>query len=255
MKMNFSSILQLDPGQIKAAKTLRNKSIDDALLLSSGSSREDMDYHVLWSENTYEVGVGKPGKETVRKIPNPHDMWPFIRKNGAFEEKSATFGDIFHELEHMSHKSPHSLELLGCLFARSAYMLDHEMKDGKVVYNPPKEILEEITKDIPEMFKVPLAVFLQYIDMIALNEDAKYQRNLNSKGKKYGTSAGRPNNLLTCAHLISVLLERSSIVDFAYGFAQQRGVSAIKIKQLPGSFPYLAVGQGEAKAISELIEK
>ena len=247
MSKKLGKILQLDPAEIKEAKTLRAKSIDDAVALPGGPSRADMVHHVLWTGHGYEVGVGKPGKETERKNPNVYDMWPFIRKDGVFDEKSASFGDIFHELEHMSNKSKYSLELLGCLLARSALMLDHKIENDKVVYVPSEEILSEIKKDISSMFNVPLEVFLQYLEMIALNEDVKYQKNLNTKGKAYGKSAGRPNNLLTCAHLISVLLGKAGIVDFAYGFAQQRGVSAIKVTQLPSCFPLLEIDKTEAK--------
>jgi len=254
MSKKLETILQLNPKEIKEAKVLRLKSIDDAVLLSGGPSRENMTYHVLWSGDGYEVGVGKPGKETERKNPNPYDMWPFVRREGVFEEKSASFGDIFHELEHMSNKSKYSLELLGCLLARSALMLDHKIVGDKVIYNPSRTILDEISKDISSMFKIPLAVFLQYLEAIALNEDVKYQKNLNSKGKSYSKSAGRPNNLLTCVHLIAVLLGKAGIVDFAYGFAQQRGVSAIKLSQLPSCFPLLEIDKTEAKAISEEIK-
>lgn len=255
MSKKLATILQLSPTEIKSAKILRMKSIEDAILLQSGPSLEEKSYHVLWSGHGYEVGVGKPGKETARKNPNPYDMWPFIRKEGVFEEKSASFGDIFHELEHMSNKSRYSLELLGCLLARSALMLDHKIVNDIVIYNPNSTVLDEISKDIPSMFNVPLEVFLQYLEAIALNEDVKYQKNLNTKGKSYSKSAGRPNNLLTCVHLIAVLLEKASIVDFAYGFAQQRGVSAIKLAQLPSCFPLLEIDKTEAKAISEEIKQ
>ncbi len=251
----LTSILELKKEEIKKAKILREKSIDYAVSLSRGESFKDkkMHYHTLWKEDGYEVGVGKPGKEAERTIPNENDMWPYIKKGDNFEGKSASFKDIFTELEYMSNKSRHSLELLGCLLSRSAFMLDHEIIDDKVVYSPPKIILDEILKDIISVFNVPLIVFLQYLDAIALNEDVKYQRRLNSKGKSYSKSAGRPNNLLTCAHLIAVLLGRATIVDFGVGFAQQRGVSAISPKMLSSCFPMLGVDKTDAKAISEEI--
>ncbi|OGX30548.1 MAG: hypothetical protein A2787_06975 [Omnitrophica WOR_2 bacterium RIFCSPHIGHO2_01_FULL_48_9] len=241
MSKKLTKFLRLDPTEIETAKALRPRSIEEAVSLPGGPSRKEMLYHILWSGHGYDVGVGKPGKETERKTPNPYDMWPFIRKGDVFEEKSASFADIFHELEHMSNKSKYSLELLGCLLARSALMLDHQIDNEKVTYAPSAIVLDEIKKDIPSMFNVPLEVFLQYLEIIALNEDVKYQKNLNTKGKPYGKSAGRPNNLLTCAHLIAVLLGRTSIVDFAYGFAQQRGVSAISVARLPSFFPMLAI--------------
>ena len=259
MSKKLAAILQLDPKAIKEAKALRVKSIDDAVSLPKGPSRENMSYHVLWSGQGYEVGVGKPGKETVTKNtvnPNVNDMWPFIRKGADFEDKSASFDDIFYELEHMGNRSRYSLELLGCLLIRSALMLDHEIVDGKVVYAPPKAIIDEISKDITSMFKVLLSVFLQYLEAIALNEDVKYQRRLNTKGKPYAKAAGRLNNLLTCAHLIAVLLEKTSVVGFATGFAKKRGVSPLDLKkQLNSCFPMLDIDKSEAKIIVEEFEE
>ena len=249
--VKLEKILELRPEDIKTAKALRQKSLDDAIVLEKGPSRNDMLYYSLWTGEGYEVGVGKPGKETVRKIPNVNDMWPYIRKGEVFEEKSATFDHIFRELEHLSTYSPYALELLGCLLARSAYMLDHDVVDGKVRYVPPAEVVKEIAKHIPKMFNVPLNVFLQYLEAIALNEDVKYQRRLNTEGKPYGKNAGRPNNLLTCAHLIAVLLGKADMISFATGFAKQRGVSALPTKQLSTCFPMLAVDKTEAKTIEK----
>lgn len=254
MKIKLNKVLAIDKNAIKLAKSLRAKSIDDAVLLSEGPSRNKMHYHILWQGDGYEVGVGKPGKETVTKNvinPNINDMWPFIRKDGVYDEKSASFDDIFYELEHMRNRSRHSLELLGCLLARSAYMLDHDVVDQKVVYVPPKIVMDEISKDISTMFKVPLVVFLQYLEAIALNEDVKYQKRLNMKGKPYAKAAGRPNNLLTCAHLIAVLLQKTSVVGFATGFAKKRGVSPLDAEQLMGCFPLLAIDKADAEVISE----
>ncbi len=251
MKTKLNKVLAINKDTVKLAKFLRAKSIDDAVLLSGGSSHSEMRYHILWQGDSYEVGVGKPGKEKERKNPNINDMWPFIRKDGVFEGKSASFDDIFYELEHMGNRSRYALELLGCLLTRSALMLDHEIINDKVMYTPPVVVMEEISKDISTMFKVPLYVFLQYLEAIALNEDVKYQRRLNMNGKPYGKSAGRPNNLLTCAHLIAVLLGKTSIVGFATGFAKQRGVSALQPKQLSGCFPMLAIDKADAEVISE----
>lgn len=247
----LTDILQLDTKEIKAAKILRDKSIDFAVSLKRGNSVKEKLYYSLWNGDDYEVGVGKPGKEAERKNPNVNDMWPYVKKGDVFYDNSASFTNIFTELEYMANKSRYSLELLGCLLSRSAFMLDHKLADGRVMYVPPILIIEEIAKEIPSMFKMPLYVFLQYLDAIALNEDVKYQRRLNSNGKAYTKTAGRPNNLLTCAHLIAVLLGRTSIVKFASGFAQQRGVSAISTKQLIGCFPMLGIDKVEAKIISD----
>jgi len=243
MSKAVENALATNKQEIKEASELRTKSIDDAVGLSTGPSRSELHYHDLWSQGEYTVGVAKPGKETERKNPNINDMWPYIRKGNVLEEKSATFDDIFKELEHMGNGSKYALELLGCLLARSAFMLDHKIELGRVIYAPPMEVVAEIEKYFPRMFNVPLLVFLQYLEAIALNEDVKYQRRLNQRGQAYSKDAGRPNNLLTCAHLISVLLGRTGIVTFATGFAKQRGVSAIRGKSLAHAFPMLDLGK------------
>ena len=187
------------------------------------------------------MGAGKPGKEAKegRALPNSNDMWPYVKKNGSFPGNDATFANIFREFEHMEKKSVHSLELLGSLLVRSAYMLDHVQSEIDIVYAPPQDIVEEISRDIPLALGFPLIVFLQYIDTIALNEDVKYYTKGIDRGKPYGTGAGRQNNLLTCARLIAVLLHRESIVEFADGFSRNRGVSAMSFARSKECFPYL----------------
>jgi len=255
MDKNTRQSLIVRKDEVRLAKDLRKKSIEDALAYPAGTSREALEHTVLWTGAGYEVGVGKPGKETTRKRPNPNDMWPFVRKDSVFDARSASFSDIFHELEHIGKTSPHALELLGCLFARSALMLDHAVSPtGQVIYSPPKDILDEIKQFIPNMLGFPLEVALQYIEAIALNEDVKYQTNLNASGKPYGKSAGRPNNLLTCAHLIAVLLGKAGMVDFAYGFSQQRGVSALNPKRFAATFPMLVEPSADIVDIATEIE-
>lgn len=255
MAQKFKDILELRDQDIIAAEALRQKSIDDALALEKGPSYSEQKLHDLWSNDDFHVGVGKPGKEAKRRRPNPHDMWPYIRESGELKNESATFGQIFLELEHMHAKSRYALELLGCLLVRSAYMLDHTVEKDRVVYRPPMAVVEEIAKEIPTMFNVPLYVFLQYLEAIALQEDVKYQRNLNARGEPYGKTAGRPNNLLTCARLIAHLLGKVGLVEFAYGFAKQRGVSALQPNELASSFPLLAPESAQAKLIKKITEK
>jgi len=239
-KSKLNAVLRLDKAEIKTAKVLRSRSIEGAIALPGGPSRERMKLHVLWSGEGYEVGVGKPGKETERKeVSNPNDMWPYIKKDGKFAVDSASFLAISREMQHMKNKSRHALELLACLFVRSSYMLDHVERDGRVLYAPPSGILAEIKKDIPTAYGVPLEVFLQYLEAIALNEDVKYTTKGKLRGKPYGPGSGRMNNLSSCAHLIAVLLDRADLIDYAYGYSQMRGVSPLTFKGALQHFPLL----------------
>ncbi|MDP3954371.1 MAG: hypothetical protein Q8Q06_03055 [bacterium] len=241
LNRDIKKILSIDRAALRLARGLREKSIKDAIILEAGQSNEKRIFHTLWKSGKFEVGVGKPGKEVSRKgdQANSNDMWPFIKEGGSFKGESATFRDVFRDLQHTANKSRRALELLGCLFVRSASMLDHEIKNGRVIYSPPSQILEEIKKDVTTLYGVPLDVFLQYVETIALNEEVKYYTKGIARGKPYGAGAGRKNNLLTCAHLIAVLLGRAELIDFAYGFSMMRGVSpmtAIKSKMF---FPML----------------
>ncbi|MEK7100980.1 MAG: hypothetical protein AAB921_02675, partial [Patescibacteria group bacterium] len=205
MTQNFRKTLVISKEDLKAGKLLRSKSIQDSITWATGPSQSERALHPIWHWEDYEVGAGKPGKEAKegRALPNSNDMWPYVKKNGSFPGNDATFANIFREFEHMEKKSVHSLELLGSLLVRSAYMLDHVQSEIDIVYAPPQDIVEEISRDIPLALGFPLIVFLQYIDTIALNEDVKYYTKGIDRGKPYGTGAGRQNNLLTCARLIA----------------------------------------------------
>lgn len=238
---DIEKALLITSADLKSVKEFRRKSIQDAIDLKKGPSLDNQSFHRLWKWGKFEVGVAKPGKETIRKkgIVNPNDMLPFIKESGAVKPDSASFRDIFRDLEQEVNKSPRALELLGCLFVRSAYLLDYKIDAGRVVYNPPDVVTSEIKKDIPALFGVPLEVFLQYAEAIALNEEVKYDTRGKIRRKPYGRGAGRENNLLSCAHLIAVLLKRQTLVDFAYGFSMMRGVSPMNKKQARTFFPLL----------------
>lgn len=241
MPQNFRKSLIIHKEDLKTGKILRARSIQEAITWPSGPSQSERTLHPIWKGEGYEVGAGKPGKEAKegRALPNSNDMWPYVKKDGTFPANDATFSNIFREFEHMGKKSEHSLELLGCLLVRSAYMLDHVETDEGIKYVPPEDIVTEIRKEIPLTYHVPLAVFLQYIDAIALNEDVKYYTKGLDRGKSYNIGAGRQNNLLTCARLIAVLLKREGLVDFADGFSRNRGVSAMSFARSKECFPYL----------------
>ena len=235
-------LLKIVRDEVTAAKVLRARSIQEAIALPRGASTEEKVYTKLWESGEYEVGVGKPGKETKRETPNVNDMLPYIKKNGQSATiKDASFLDIFREIERVAGKSASALELLGCLLIRSAYMLDHVVEQERVVYKPPQTIVEVIEKEIPSMFGVPTHVFLQYLDTIALNEDVKYYTLGLTKEKPYGPDAGRKNNLLTCAHLVAHLMQKTGVIDFGYRFAQRRGVSPLSEAEARLFFPHLAI--------------
>ena len=81
-------------------------------------------------------------------------------------------------------------------------------------------------------------VFMYLVEVLALNEDVKY----DFRGRVLAEGYGRQNNLLTCAHLIAVLLDRLPLVDFAGGMARPpTGLSPITQSGARAAFPMLTV--------------
>jgi len=121
---------------------------------------------------------------------------------------------------------------------RSAFMLDHEeIEPGCWRYSPPDDVMTEIEKWTPAAANVPIQVFLQLIDTLALNEDVKYQ----TLGYEIQKGVGRRNNLATCAHIVAVFLGRASLVRFAGTLARPpSGVAPLSRKAAEQAFPLLA---------------
>lgn len=214
MEAHFDQILKIEgrPPSQKDVYEKRLARINEAIGWSEGGF-SDKHYHGIWEDDTFKVALGKPGKEAApeesgyKGVLNPNDMRPDLFKNGTNMNLAATFGDVVHDLEGVAKVEKYCVELLGVLFFRSAFLLDHmpvELPDGKVVYRyrPNPEVIEYIAQRIPSIYDVPPMVFLQYLDAIALNEDVKY----HTKGKNLSKEkTGGNNNYRTYVMIIAVI--------------------------------------------------
>jgi hypothetical protein len=204
--------------------TRREQAIKEALSWPKGPDTEHKTVTCLYSIENYTIGISKPGKEAAPDYKrcrnrngeytnNPNDMLPTILIDGNKREGNLSFTDIFECIHELSRKDEFGLELLGTVLFRAAFMLDHlESKPGIWRFCPPEKIMKEIETRIPTAADMPIRVFLHLVEVLSLNEDVKYGTlGYDTIWAEYG----RRNNLLTCAHLIAVLLNRASLIKFA----------------------------------------
>mgnify|MGYP001316997285 CR=1 FL=1 len=106
---------------------------------------------------------------------NINDMRPTVRRNGEILDIIQSFTEIFELFEDLRDKDVESLELLGCILFRMAYMLDHELNSEN---NFRLSLLDHTTNKLmerfPELGGLPIRAFIYYLEVISLNEDVKY---------------------------------------------------------------------------------
>ena len=102
-------------------------------------------------------------------------MRPTVRRNGEILDIIQSFTEIFELFEDLRDKDVESLELLGCILFRMAYMLDHELNSEN---NFRLSLLDHTTNKLmerfPELGGLPIRAFIYYLEVISLNEDVKY---------------------------------------------------------------------------------
>ncbi|MEK7545726.1 MAG: hypothetical protein AAB554_01450 [Patescibacteria group bacterium] len=240
----------LETGKIdkKRSGLVRLAMVEEAISWPTGTSQEAKSYQPVWTKGDNRILLGKPGKEAAPDYDrckykdghignNPNDMLPCLEQKGAIVGTPASFRDVFEELQKIGREDEMTLELLGSLLFRSAYVLDHkEVASGIWRYEPPQEVVDEISKTVPSAYGMPLEAFLHYLDALAWNEDVKY----HTLGYNVKTDTGRRNNLLTCVNIVAVFLGRVSIAKFAGSFARPPvGISAATEKDARYAFPLL----------------
>lgn len=245
MQDNLDAILYVDTKSIsqKLVYPKRKARIDEAISWHVGTESSPR-YYTTWKNKDYRVALAKPGKEAFKNysgMNNPNDMKPTIFFKNKNLNKSATFQDIVQHLEIVSEKHSYALELLGCLLFRSAFLLDHTTQisdSSKSIYKycPNMVVVGKIGAEVPHIYDVPVDVFLQYLDAIALNEDVKY----STKGYDLSTkNVGGKNNLLTYVNLIAVISGKKPLYTLS-GPLLRSGVSAITLKDAFNALPHLA---------------
>ena len=244
MNREFDEILSIPkrPPSQKDVYEKRYNRILEAMSWPEGTY-EDKVYTTYYKGDSYEVRLGKPGKEsldTYKGKKNPYDMRPEIFKDGKNLNLAATFGDIIYDLEEVAKKEKYCVELLAALMFRSAFLLDHEVansdKNNPIYrYSPKQEVIDYITERIPEIYGVPPIIFLQYLDAIALNEDVKYYYKNFDLSKK---NTGGRNNYLTYVLLTTVITGDIPVSVIAAKLLRTN-VAAIGISQALAVLPHV----------------
>ena len=258
MDKRYAEILHIADVRSLAPKVVgprRRELVNFALSLKTGTLKDPV-AHKVWKVGDYELGFLKPGKETAPDArtnhkdgtvgPNPDDMTPTIWKNGVIVKAPASFEEIFHVFEKLlKEDEEEAMEILAGIFYRSAYLYDYTFgaKNTMPSYVVKPIILKRLEECIPKVAGgIPAEVYLKYLQLIALNEEVKY----NALGYDIEkVSTGRQGNLRTYTYLIAVLLGRMPLAIFCYAFARTGGVAPIGGKSAAQAFPWLRAEKAE----------
>ena len=237
----------------KRSISIKGALVEELIALKGGEDFSNQHFNKLYALNGYDIGVSKPGKEVFSdsikyqsgiKSNNPNDMTPKLFLNGDVVKYDGSFEAIFKEFVRI-HESEHALKIIGGLLYRNAFVLDHKLVDGSWRYSPPMEAIIEVERSCSRFLGLPVIVFLNYLELIACNEDTKY----HTLGYDINKGFGRRNNLLTYAHVIHVILQKHylSEEDFLLAFmsfagrltSPPAGLNPISNKKAMESFSYL----------------
>ena len=214
-------VLELPEGQLGAfAKQRRLAAIREAISWPSGTSQADQVSTTLFRYRdqrgfNWEVVLSKPGKEAFRsKGRNVNDMYPRLIRDGSDINYGESFAGIWNELENIGKSSSgagaYALELISRFVIAAAYMVGHEeVEPGKWRISRGPQ-MTKFYEDLESLVlsttfiqgNVPLRVFLNLIEAIALQEDTKY---FTLDGEERVSDKGRVNNLKTTAGVIRYL--------------------------------------------------
>lgn len=247
-------VTKIQKGHPEDTKRKRELRIKEALSFKSGT-HEKPERTVVDVVNGYDVYFDKPGKEAKRvSSTNINDMAPDV--GGLYTKYS--FGDIWKDLLNLSVRlSEESYKKLGVLIYRAAYLLDcEEVSEGEVRFRPCKEILEDINEIQSELDKIScdfkLHEFLYFIDILAWNEDVKYNPECDFSNYK----RGRINNVLSMVSIPLIFkdfidevilnkdnlqkLDYSLLIDAAQMFSRTRGIQPMSnVKLVNALSPFL----------------
>ena len=215
---------------------MKQAMIDEAISFPGDTEKDSYIYTKIWSNGEYAVKFGKFGKEYYRSGDklNVNDMAPTIFRNNEKCGYDASFRAIFRLSENLKNiGDTNSLLILGCLFVRNAFLVDHVDTGSGYRYVIPQGALDYLKENVRDHLEIPIEVFLMYIDAIAWQEDVKYY----TRGERITSDIGRKNNLLTYARFIACLLGRSSFAEMLNKFSM--GVSPLPKKEIEATFPEL----------------
>ena len=216
--------------------TIKKALIEEAIAYQGSTEKGELIFTEIWSNGDYSVKFGKYGKEYYREGAkrNINDMAPTIFRNDEKCEYDASFRAIFRLSERLKNAGDKkSLVILGCLFVRNAFLVDHFQTEQGYRYQIPCKALDYLNNHVGEYAGIPIEAFLVYVDAIAWQEDVKY----TTLGKPLRSDIGRKNNMLTYARFIACLLGRSSYAEMLNKFSM--GVSALPKSEIMLAYPEL----------------
>ncbi|MFA6925364.1 MAG: hypothetical protein WC223_14055 [Bacteroidales bacterium] len=216
----------------------RTKRIEEAIAFESGTIKNKQKHLISSLPNGKETYFHKPGKETLRKIPNVYDMSPNVGANGISETDNWSFEKIWEYLIKISIINQITFKKVLVLLYRNCFLLDHqEIKESKFRYLPSNELLDYIEKiefglkdGFMDKFKtneIGLLEYLHFIDLLGWNEDVKYHI-VNDKPDfiKYNNKVGRVNTILT---VISAPLMISNFILDIIHKTETKGIIDVKL--------------------------
>ena len=215
---------------------MKEALINEAISYPGTTPKDNMTFTQVWDNGEYAVKFGKYGKEYYREGDkrNENDMAPTIFHNNEICEYDASFRAIFRLCENLKNRGDkNSLLLLGCIFVRNAFLVDHCFTEEGYRYVIPQPAIEYLKENVNSHADIPIEVFLMYVDAIAWQEDVKY----TTLGKTVTSDIGRKNNMLTYARFVACLLERSSFAEMLNKFSM--GVSPLPKNEIEIAFPEL----------------
>ncbi|MDC0985533.1 hypothetical protein OAR47_03630 [Gammaproteobacteria bacterium] len=224
----------------KSSKDVREEIVGRLMKLPGDSNTPK--YHHFYTSicKNYKIFARKPGKEAnLSSRTNIFDLYIYIEKNGTKMDIGKSFGDIFISFEGIKQHTD-ALELMAYILIRNAYCLDH---DPAFVYSPSTDIITFIEKKIKSIHKLPVDVFLHFLEAIASNEDVKYSNKKNSKGKynSLGVGTGRRNNMLTYVYVIASFQNKIKVSEVMGKLASSTGgIAPIDSKSLQKHFPLIS---------------
>ncbi len=217
----------------------RSKLIREVITFESGTIKKPKKHLISSLPNGKEAYFLKPGKETLRKVPNIHDMSPNVGANGISETEGWAFEKIWEYLIKISIIHQATFKKVLVLLYRLCFFIDHkENEKGKLRYTPSQEILNYINnienfvlKDgFRDKFKskeIGLLEYLHFIDLLGWNEDVKYHIvNKEPDFKKYHPKVGRVNTILSV--ISAPLLISNFILDIIHK-TENKGVIDVKL--------------------------
>ena len=216
----------------------RAKRIEEAIAFEGGTIEKQKKHLISSLPDGKESYFFKPGKETLRKVPNVYDMAPNVGAKGISETENWTFEKVWEYLIKISIINQITFKKVLVLLYRNCFLLDHqEIKKGKFRYLPSTEISEYIDKiefglkdgfmDKFRTKEIGLLEYLHFIDLLGWNEDVKYHI---VKGKpdfiKYDKKVGRVNTILS---VISAPLMISNFILDIIHKTEQKGIIDVKL--------------------------